>query len=147
MKLSELKPFPGAVKKRKRVARGVGSGHGRTAGRGHKGQKSRSGGGVRPGFEGGQMPLYRRVPKLKGFKNVFKVKPGIVNLKDLNIFEKNSVVDLEKLVTKGLVNKNTKFLKILGEGELTRPLTIIANSFSKSALKKIAEAKAEAKVV
>lgn len=147
MKISDLKPFWGSFKKKKRVGRGTGSGHGRQSGRGHKGQKSRSGGGVRLGFEGGQMPLYRRLPKLKGFKNIFKVVPAIVNLKDLNKFEAGTLVNLAKLAEAGMVKKNIQVLKVLGSGELEKPLTIEAHQFSQSALEKIQKAGGVAKTL
>jgi large subunit ribosomal protein L15 len=147
MKFNELKPFPGSVKKRRRVGRGSGSGCGRTAGRGHKGQKSRTGGGVRPGFEGGQMPLYRRLPKLKGFNNIFRREAAIVNLRELNVFEENSTVNLARLREKGLVARNARFFKVLGEGELKKVLVIEANQFSRGALKKIEAAGASARPV
>lgn len=147
MKISDLKPFQGSVKKRKKIARGTGSGHGRTSTRGHKGQKSRSGGGTRVGFEGGQMPLYRRIPKLGGFKNIFKKKPAIINLSDLNGFEKGTAVNLTKLLEAGLIGKNEVTLKVLGDGELQKPLTIEAHSFSKAALEKIKKAGGIAQII
>ncbi|MCL6471717.1 MAG: 50S ribosomal protein L15 [Firmicutes bacterium] len=137
MRLSELSPAPGAVKKRKRVGRGPGSGHGKTATRGMKGQKSRSGGGKGPGFEGGQTPIYRRLPKLPGFKNPFKKVYELVNVDQLNIFDKGSVVDPQALQQAGLIRKATMPVKVLGRGELDRDLTVKAHHFSGSAVKKI----------
>jgi large subunit ribosomal protein L15 len=138
--LGELRPKAGAKHKKKRVARGTGSGHGRTAGRGHKGQKSRSGGGVRPGFEGGQTPLYRRLPKLGGFKNIpFKKFYLPVNVGVLEKFEKGSTVNLEILKKAGILKKDLPF-KILGKGELTKALNVEAHKFSKSAKSKIESA-------
>lgn len=137
MKLHELRPNKGGgSKKTKRLGRGTGSGWGKTAGRGQKGQKSRSGGGVRPGFEGGQMPLYRRLPK-RGFTNIFATKYSIVNLEDLNRFEDNTEVTPELLIQSGIINKLEDGVKILGNGELSKKLTVKANKFSKSAAEKI----------
>lgn len=137
MKLHELRPNQGGgSKKTKRLGRGTGSGQGKTAGKGQKGQKSRSGGGVRPGFEGGQMPLYRRLPK-RGFTNIFAKKFAIVNLDDLNIFEDNTEVTPELLIQSGIINKLEDGVKILGDGELNKKLTVKANRFSKSAAEKI----------
>ena len=135
MKLHELSPKV-SRKSKKRLGRGTGSGLGKTSGKGHKGQKARSGGGVRPGFEGGQMPLYRRLPK-RGFTNIFAKKFAIVNLEDLNIFDDNTEVTLELLAEKGLVNKVYDGVKVLGNGELSKKLTVKANRFSKSATEKI----------
>ncbi len=134
MKLGNLSPAPGAVTPAKRLGRGIGSGLGKTSGKGHKGQWARSGGGVRPGFEGGQMPLIRRVPK-RGFNNIFKNEYSIVNLSVLEGFEAGSVVDLNVLAEKGLIKlvKGSVGLKVLGNGELTKSLTVKANAFSKSA--------------
>ncbi|RKZ20485.1 50S ribosomal protein L15 [bacterium] len=136
MELHELKPPEGAVKKRKRVGRGPGSGKGKTAGRGTKGQRARSGGSLPLWFEGGQMPLTRRVPK-RGFKNPNKVIYEVVNIKDLNRFEDGTVVDFEMLKKEGLVKKGP--VKILGDGTLERKLEVHAHAFSKSALKAIEE--------
>ncbi|MFA5523673.1 MAG: 50S ribosomal protein L15 [Tissierellales bacterium] len=137
MKLHELRPNQGGgSKKTKRLGRGTGSGQGKTAGRGQKGQKSRSGGGVRPGFEGGQMPLYRRLPK-RGFTNIFAKTFAIVNLDDLNIFEDNAVVTPELLIQVGLIRKLEDGVKILGDGELSKKLTVKAQKFSKTAAEKI----------
>ncbi len=132
MNLHELKPVEGARHVRKRVGRGTGSGNGKTAGRGHKGQNARSGGGVRPGFEGGQTPLFKRLPK-RGFTNVNHKEYAIVNIVDLNQFEANTVVTLEKLQEKNLVKKVYNGLKVLGNGKLEVALTVQANKFSKSA--------------
>mgnify|MGYP000394961505 CR=1 FL=1 len=136
IELHELKPPEGAVKKRKRVGRGPGSGKGKTAGRGTKGQRARSGGSLPLWFEGGQMPLTRRVPK-RGFKNPNKVIYEVVNIKDLNRFEDGTVVDFEMLKKEGLVKKGP--VKILGDGTLERKLEVHAHAFSKSALKAIEE--------
>ncbi len=132
MNLHELKPVEGARHVRKRVGRGTGSGTGKTAGRGHKGQNARSGGGVRPGFEGGQTPLFKRLPK-RGFTNVNRKEYAIVNIVDLNQFAANTEVTLEKLQEKNLVKKVYNGLKVLGNGKLEVALTVKANKFSKSA--------------
>lgn len=136
MKLNELKSPPGANKRTKRVGRGPGSGHGKTATRGHKGQKSRSGGGVRPGFEGGQMPLQRRIPK-RGFTNIFKKEFALVNVKDLNIFEDGTEVTPELLQANGLINKVKDGVKILGDGDLDKKLIIKAHKVTKQAQEKV----------
>ena len=136
MKLNELSPAVGSTKDSYRKGRGPGSGNGKTAGKGHKGQNARSGGGVRPGFEGGQLPLYRKLPK-RGFKNRVAVNYAIVNVSALNKFEDGAVVDLEALLAAKLVRKELDGLKILGEGELTKKLTVKANVFSASAKEKI----------
>lgn len=146
MKLEELKPDAGSKKRRKRVGRGIGSGHGKTSCKGHKGQKSRSGGPKGPGFEGGQMPLQRRLPK-RGFKNRFAVEFAIINLKDINALEGMDVITAEALLEKGVIKDLKSGLKILGEGELQRPVTIRADAFSASALAKIAAAGGKAEVV
>ncbi len=146
MKLSELKPPAGARKKRKRIGRGEGSGHGGTSTKGHKGYKARSGGKRSPGFEGGQMPLQRRLPK-RGFKNPFRKEWEIVNLRELAEFPEGSVVDVEKLRDSGYVKKGERSVKILGDGEITRPLTIRAHGFSLSARKKIEAAGGKAEVI
>jgi large subunit ribosomal protein L15 len=132
MKLHELKAVEGARHSRKRVGRGTGSGHGKTSCRGHKGQNSRSGGGVRPGFEGGQTPLFKRLPK-RGFTNVNRKEYAVVNVEDLNVFEKDSVVTIENLQEKGLVKKVYNGVKVLGDGKLEVALTVKANKFSKAA--------------
>jgi large subunit ribosomal protein L15 len=137
MKLHELKPAEGSTKSRKRVGRGSGSGLGNTAGRGHKGQKSRSGGGVRPGFEGGQMPIIRRIPK-RGFTNIFGKEYTVINVSDLEArFQDGDVVTLESLIENGLVKKVLDGVKILGDGELTKALTVKAQKVSKTAADKI----------
>ena len=136
MKLHELTPAADSNRPVKRIGRGHGSGNGKTAGKGHKGQNARSGGGVRPGFEGGQLPLYRKLPK-RGFKNRFAVNYAIVNLSALNNFEDGEVVNLEKLMEAGVVKKPLDGLKVLGNGELTKKLTVEAKVFSASAKEKI----------
>lgn len=147
MRLHDLKPAEGSRKNKKRVGRGTGSGSGTTAGRGMNGQNSRSGGGVRPGFEGGQMPLFRRIPK-RGFTNSrFKKQWTILNVSDLNVFEDKAEVTPEILLEKGLI-KNLKFgIKILGDGELNKTLIIKANKFAQSAIKKIEAAGGRAEVI
>ena len=146
MKLHELSPAPGSNKKAFRVGRGAGSGNGKTAGKGHKGQNARSGGGVRPGFEGGQMPLMRRIPK-RGFVNIFATKYAIVNVGDLNRFEDGAVVDEKALVEGGMIKKTLDGIKVLGNGELTKKLTVNVAAFSKSAKQKIEEAGGKAEVI
>ncbi len=136
MKLNELSPAKGSHKPRKRLGRGVGSGTGKTAGRGTKGYNSRSGGGVRPGFEGGQMPLHRRLPK-RGFKNIFRKNFAIINVRDLSRFKKGSLVDEAALVDKGLVKGKRDGIKLLGNGEIKYPLSIRLNKISNSAREKI----------
>ena len=136
MKLHELSPAQGSVKAAFRVGRGPGSGNGKTSGKGHKGQNARSGGGVRPGFEGGQIPLYRRLPK-RGFKNHFAVNYVIVNVAALNEFEDGAVVDEAVLLERRLITDPMDGLKILGNGELTKKLTVKANRFTASAKEKI----------
>jgi large subunit ribosomal protein L15 len=136
MRIHELSPAEGSRKKRKRVGRGPGSGHGKTSCRGHKGQKSRSGGGPRPGFEGGQMPLQRRLPK-RGFNNIFKKSYSIVNIKDLSRFAPNSSIDSESLRKAGLVKKERDGIKLLGNGEISHPLVIQVHKVSKTAKEKI----------
>ncbi|KPU26777.1 50S ribosomal protein L15 [Caloranaerobacter sp. TR13] len=136
MKLHELRPNDGSVKATKRLGRGTATGQGKTAGRGQKGQKSRSGGGVRPGFEGGQMPLYRRLPK-RGFTNRFAKEYAIVNIEVLNRFEDNTEVTPELLLETGIIKKVMDGVKILGDGELNKKLTVKAHKFSKSAIEKI----------
>jgi large subunit ribosomal protein L15 len=146
MDLSNLKPAVGSTKTRKRIGRGAGSGTGKTAGKGHKGQKARSGGSIKPGFEGGQMPMQRRLPK-RGFTPLTKTVYALVNLRDLELFEAGSVVDLEALTQSGLVNSIGDGIKILGAGELTKALTVKAHKFSKSALEKIEAAGGKAEVI
>ncbi len=136
MKLNELSPAAGSAKAAYRKGRGAGSGNGKTAGKGHKGQNARSGGGVRPGFEGGQLPLYRKLPK-RGFKNRFAVNYSIVNVEALNIFENGAVVDAAALKAAKLVRKELDGIKILGNGELTKQLTVKATVFSATAKEKI----------
>lgn len=130
--LNQLKPVEGARHTRKRKGQGVGSGLGKTAGRGQKGQNSRSGGGVRPGFEGGQIPLFQRLPK-RGFKNVNRKEYAVVNVSDLNIFENGAEVTIETLIKAGLVNKTYDGVKVLGNGTLEKKLTVKASKFSASA--------------
>lgn len=146
MKLHELSPAEGSVKASFRVGRGPGSGNGKTSGKGHKGQNARSGGGVRPGFEGGQIPLYRRLPK-RGFTNHFAVNYAIVNVAALNKFEDGAVVDTEALTSARLVTDTMDGIKILGSGELTKKLTVKASCFSASARAKIEAAGGKAEVV
>jgi len=136
MQLNELSPAPGSRRKRKRLGRGVGSGLGKTSGRGHKGSNSRSGGGVRAGFEGGQMPLQRRLPK-RGFANIFKKRIAIVNITDLNRFASGTVVDEVELVRSGLVKGRRDGIKVLGNGQLDRALTVRVNAVSQTAKEKI----------
>jgi len=145
MKMNELKTAEGAKKKRVRVGRGTSSGHGKTSGRGNKGQNSRQGGGVRPGFEGGQTPLYRRLPKEQGFKNLlFKKRYAIINLRDMGEFK--DVVNKKILVEAGKMHES-EMLKVLGDGDLSKPLTIEADHFSASALEKIKKAGGKAVTV
>ena len=146
MKLNELSPAQGSAKAAWRKGRGPGSGNGKTAGKGHKGQNARSGGGVRPGFEGGQLPLYRKLPK-RGFKNRFAVNYAIVNVGALNKFEDGAVVDLDALVAAKLVRKELDGLKILGNGEITKKLTVKAKIFSAAAKEKIEAAGGKTEVV
>lgn len=145
MRLHELAPAPGSRFERKRVGRGIGSGHGKTSGRGHKGQKARSGGGVRRGFEGGQMPLIRRIPK-RGFNNIFAEEVSIVNVRDLTRFSPGTVVTPELLVKEGLV-KSGRIIKLLGKGELDRPLTVQVHRVSKGAAEKVAAAGGKVEVI
>jgi len=146
MKLHDLSPSKGAKHKRKRVGRGPGSGHGKTATKGHKGLKARSGGGKRPGFEGGQMPLVRRVPKY-GFVNQFRTEYTIVNLKSLAELETTEAITPQLLMNAGLVRRKGQLIKILAQGEVTRPLVIQAHKFSKSAEAKIQAAGGRAEVI
>ena len=140
MKLHELKPAEGSTKSRKRVGRGNGSGLGNTAGRGHKGQKARSGGGVRPGFEGGQMPMMRRIPK-RGFTNIFKKEYTVINVSDLEErFENGAEVSIESLCAAGLIKKVKDGVKLLGDGEITKALTVKVDKVSKTAAEKIVAA-------
>jgi large subunit ribosomal protein L15 len=146
MKLHELRPAAGSTKNRKRVGRGGGSGQGTTAGRGMNGQNSRSGGGVRPGFEGGQMPLFRRLPK-RGFKNFTRKNWTIVNVETLNKFEDGTEITPELLLESGVLTKVEYGVKILGDGELTKKLTVKANKFTQSAITKIEAAGGKAEVI
>ena len=147
MKLNSIVAHEGARHDRKRVGRGVGSGLGKTSGRGHKGQNARSGGGVRPGFEGGQLPLFRRLPK-RGFKNaLFKVRYAVINLSDLDKFEDGAVVTPELLKEMGLIKKQLNGVKVLGNGTLTKKLTVKANKFSDAALREIEKIGGKAEVI
>lgn len=146
MNLSQLKPAEGSTGKKWRKGRGHGSGNGKTAGRGQDGQKSRAGGGTRPGFEGGQMPLYRRLPK-RGFTNRNTKEIIGINVDALNRFRAGTTVDVEKMIASGLVSNPKDGVKILGNGELTKKLTVQANAFSKSAIAKIEEAGGKAEVI
>lgn len=146
MKLQELSPAPGSVREVKRIGRGAGSGQGKTAGKGHKGQKARAGRGMRPGFEGGQMPLQRRVPK-RGFHNNFRTNYAIVNLAALNRFEAGATVDVEALKAAGIIKNECDGIKVLGNGELTKALTVKAAAYSESAKAKIEAAGGKAEVI
>ncbi|GGO08751.1 50S ribosomal protein L15 [Saccharibacillus kuerlensis] len=146
MKLHELSPAPGSTKERKRIGRGTSSGTGKTAGRGHKGQNARSGGGVRPGFEGGQNPLYRRLPK-RGFVNPTRKEYAIVNIEELNNFAENTEVTPELLKEQGIVKDTKSGIKILGNGDVTVKLTVKASKFSQSAVEKIEAAGGKTEVI
>ena len=146
MKLHELSPAQGSAKKPYRKGRGPASGNGKTAGKGHKGQNARSGGGVRPGFEGGQIPLYRKLPK-RGFTNHFAKKYAIVNVSDLNRFENGAVVDAEALLAARIIRDTMDGVKVLGNGEITKKLTVKVNAFSESAKAKIEAAGGKAEVI
>ncbi|CAM3494284.1 50S ribosomal protein L15 [Paenibacillus lupini] len=146
MKLHELAPAPGSTQVGKRKGRGIGSGNGKTAGRGHKGQNARSGGGVRPGFEGGQNPLYRRLPK-RGFNNRFRTEYAIVNIEELNNFAAGTEVTPEVLIEQGIIKNPLAGIKILGNGEITVQLTVKANKFSQSAVEKIQAAGGKTEVI
>ena len=146
MNLHELKPAAGARKDKTRIGRGTGSGCGKTSGRGHKGQKARSGGGVRPGFEGGQMPIYRRLPK-RGFKNIWRKEFAEVNIAALNVFDDGMTVDPVALVEFGILKNVLDGVKILGNGELTKKLAVKAQAFTKSAKEKIEAAGGSAEVI
>lgn len=147
MKLNNMAPAPGAKTQSKRLGRGIGSGLGKTSGKGHKGQWARSGGGVRPGFEGGQMPLVRRIPK-RGFNNIYKKEYSIVNVSDLEKFENGTVVTAELLLETGVLSKVEPYgLKVLGNGKLTKKLEVKANKFTKSAAEIIEKAGGKAEVL
>ncbi|HBL40112.1 MAG TPA: 50S ribosomal protein L15 [Ruminococcaceae bacterium] len=147
MKLHQLSPAPGSTSERKRIGRGPASGQGKTAGKGHKGQKARAGRGMRAGFEGGQMPLQRRIPK-RGFNNIFAKEIAIVNLSALDAkFEDGAVVDIDALIASGLVKKQLDGVKVLGNGEITKKLTVKVNAFSESAKAKIEAAGGKAEVI
>ena len=146
MKLHELCPAEGSTTAQKRLGRGVGSGLGKTSGKGHKGAKARSGGGKRPGFEGGQMPLYRRVPK-RGFNNVFRTEFAEVNVERLDAFEDGATVTIDMLLDAGIIKKTLDGVKILGNGDLTKKLTVQANKFTAGAKEKIEKAGGKAEVI
>ncbi len=146
MNLHDLHPAKGAKTKKKILGRGEGSGLGKTSGRGHKGQNARSGGGVRPGFEGGQMPLYRRVPK-KGFKNFNRKEFVAINVSSLNIFEDGMTIDVPMMIEKGLLKNELDGVKILGNGNIEKKLTVKAKYFSKTAIEKIENAGGKAEVL
>ncbi|MBQ3124021.1 MAG: 50S ribosomal protein L15 [Clostridia bacterium] len=146
MKLEELKPAEGSTHRKKIVGRGIGSGVGKTSGRGHKGQKARSGGGVRPGFEGGQMPLYRRLPK-RGFTNIFAKKYVTVNVEVLDKFNDGDEVTAESLLEKGIISKTLDGVKFLGRGEVTKKVTVKVAKISESAKEKIEKAGGKAEVI
>ena len=146
MKLNELSPAPGSKTEAKRNGRGAGTGNGKTAGRGHKGQNARSGGGVRPGFEGGQMPIYRRLPK-RGFKNIFADKYTEINVSDLNKFEDGTVVDATLLKETGVISKILDGVVVLGRGEITKKVTVKAARVTKGAAQKIEAAGGKVEVI
>ena len=147
MNIQSLSPAPNSTFSEKRLGRGTGSGHGKTAGKGHKGQNARSGGGVRPGFEGGQMPLIRRLPK-RGFTNNWKKVYTTINVSELNKLEPNTIVTAEYLKATGKISKISEYgLKVIGNGEITIPLTVKANKFSESAIQKIQKAGGTIEVV
>lgn len=147
MKLHELSPAAGSTKSRKRIGRGAASGQGKTAGKGHKGQKARAGRGMRPGFEGGQMPLQRRIPK-RGFVNIFRTEMAIVNVAALNkAYNAGETVTIESLIEKGLVKKVLDGVKVLGNGDIDKALTVQANAFSSSAKQKIEAAGGKTEVI
>jgi large subunit ribosomal protein L15 len=146
MRLDELQPAEGSKFKVKRIGRGIGSGTGKTSGKGHKGQNARSGGGVRPGFEGGQMPLYRRLPK-RGFKNIFAKQYVSINVEQLERFDNGTEVTAELLKETGVISKTLDGVKVLGRGELTKNLTVKAAKFSASAAEKIEKAGGKAEVM
>lgn len=146
MRLNDLKPAPGSHPARKRVGRGIGSGLGKTGGRGHKGQKSRSGGFHKLGFEGGQMPLQRRLPK-RGFTNIFRVERAVVNVRDLEKFDANAEVTVEALLDRGLIKNLNKPVKLLGDGELSKPLKVTVHACSKKAREVVEKAGGEVVLV
>jgi large subunit ribosomal protein L15 len=146
MKLSDLRPADGAKTAKKRVGRGKGSGLGKTSGKGHKGLKARSGGGTKPGYEGGQMPMQRRLPK-RGFKNIFRKEYATIQVKDLNMFEAGTVVDVELIWASGLVKDLKNGIKLLANGEVTRPLTVKVDKASKAASDKVTAAGGTLEVV
>ena len=146
MELHELSPAYGSKKEPKRIGRGHGSGQGKTAGKGHKGQKARSGGSIRPGFEGGQMPLQRRVPK-RGFNNIFAKKIVGINVGSLNVFDDGSTVDAQAIIDAGIIKKQYDGIKILSNGNLSKKLIVKARAFSENAKKKIEEAGGKAEVI
>jgi large subunit ribosomal protein L15 len=145
MRLHDLSPAEGSKKNRKRLGRGVGSGQGKTAGKGSKGQNARSGGGVRPGYEGGQMPIHRRLPK-RGFTNIFKKKIDIVNVKDLSVYAGGAEVDKVSLLNSGIIKTQNTTIKLLGNGEISVPLTIKVDYASKQAIEKIKAAGGQVEV-
>lgn len=147
MRQNELAPPPGAKRKRRRVGRGLGSGHGRTAGKGTKGQKARSGYGLRPGFEGGQLPLIKRLPQKRGFTNIFRIEYATLNVGRLNLFEEKSEVTPQRLVEEGLVKSLKKPIKILGDGEIDKPLIVKASKFTQTARRKIEAAGGKAEEI
>ena len=146
MKMHELSPAFGSTKEAKRIGRGHGSGNGKTAGKGHTGQKARAGHGMRPGFEGGQMPLHRRVPK-RGFNNLFAEEWAAINVSALEVFEDGAVVDAAALTEKGIIKKANLPIKVLGNGKITKKLTVKLNAFSASAAEKINSAGGKAEVI
>jgi len=146
MQLNQLSPSPGSVKSKKRVGRGIGSGFGKTSGRGHKGHNSRSGGGVRPGFEGGQMPIHRRIPK-RGFTNIFKKKYAIINIRDIKAFEHGTIIDEKELVIKKLISGKRDGIKLLGNGEIKTSVTVKVHKVSQQALRKIENAGGKVEVI
>lgn len=146
MKLNNLTKVPGSTQEAKRIGRGHGSGNGKTAGKGHKGQKARAGHGFRPGFEGGQMPLQRRIPK-RGFNNIFAVDVTAINVSALNVFEDGAVVDLDALKAAGIVRKTCDNVKVLSHGELTKKVTVKVNAYSEAAKAKIEAAGGKAEVI
>jgi len=146
MKLHELSPAEGSARSNWRKGRGPGSGNGKTAGKGHKGQNARSGGGVRPGFEGGQIPLYRRLPK-RGFHNNFSTHYAIINLETLNQFDDGAVVDINTLLENGIIRKELSGLKVLGKGDITKKITVKASVFSAAAKEKIEAAGGKTEVI